>query len=52
MPAGLLIGTDVRIGLTWPASCPRSWSSGGPELTRLYAAAIAEAGREAVEHRR
>ena len=46
--SGLLIGTDVRIGLTWPAGA-RSASSGRPELTRLYAAAIAEAEREAIE---
>jgi len=46
--SGLLIGTDVRIGLTWPLSV-RITVIGRPELTRLYAAAIAEAGREAVE---
>jgi len=46
--SGLLIGTDVRIGLTWPAGA-RIGVIGRPELTRLYAAALAEAGREAVE---
>ena len=46
--SGLLIGTDVRIGLSWPASAQIA-VMGRPELTRLYAAAIAEAGREAIE---
>jgi 2-dehydro-3-deoxygalactonokinase len=46
--SGLLIGTDVRIGLTWPVSA-RIVVMGRPELTRLYAAALVEAGREAVE---
>jgi 2-dehydro-3-deoxygalactonokinase len=46
--SGLLIGTDVRIGLTWPASA-RIGVIGRPELTRLYAAAISEADREAIE---
>jgi len=46
--SGLLIGTDVRIGLTWPASAQIT-VMGRPELTRLYAVAIAEAGREAIE---
>jgi 2-dehydro-3-deoxygalactonokinase len=46
--SGLLIGTDVRIGLTWPASA-RIGVIGRPELCRLYAAAIAETDREAVE---
>jgi 2-dehydro-3-deoxygalactonokinase len=46
--SGLLIGTDVRIGLTWPASA-RIGVMGRPELTRLYAAAITEAGRESIE---
>jgi 2-dehydro-3-deoxygalactonokinase len=46
--SGLLIGTDVRIGLTWPASA-RIAVMGRPELTRLYAAAIVEAGREPIE---
>ena len=46
--SGLLIGTDVRIGLRCR---PARGSSvmGRPELTRLYAAAIAEASREAIE---
>ena len=42
--SGLLIGTDVRIGLTWPASA-QIGVVGRPELTRLYAAAIGEANR-------
>jgi len=46
--SGLLIGTDVRIGLTWPASA-RIGVIGRPDLTRLYAAAISEANREAIE---
>jgi len=46
--SGLLVGTDVRIGLTWPMAA-RIMVIGRPELTRLYAAAIGEAGREAVE---
>ncbi|MEA3059825.1 MAG: 2-dehydro-3-deoxygalactonokinase [Sphingomonadales bacterium] len=46
--SGLLVGTDVRIGLTWPlgAQIP---VMGRKELTELYAAAIREAGREAIE---
>jgi 2-dehydro-3-deoxygalactonokinase len=46
--SGLLIGTDVRIGLSLPTGASVT-VIGRPELTRLYAAAIAEAGREAVE---
>ena len=46
--SGLLIGADVRIGLTWPAGA-RIGVIGRPELTRLYAAAIVEAGREVIE---
>lgn len=46
--SGLLIGADVRIGLTWPLGA-RIGVMGRPELTRLYAAAIAEAGREPFE---
>jgi 2-dehydro-3-deoxygalactonokinase len=46
--SGLLIGADVRIGLTWPASA-RIAVMGRPELTRLYAAALLEAGRESIE---
>jgi 2-dehydro-3-deoxygalactonokinase len=46
--SGLLIGTDVRIGLTWPMAA-RITIIGRPDLTRLYSAALTEAGREAVE---
>jgi len=46
--SGLLIGTDVRIGLSLPTSAQVT-VIGRPELTKLYAAAIAEAGREARE---
>jgi 2-dehydro-3-deoxygalactonokinase len=46
--SGLLIGTDVRIGLTWPIGT-RIGIMGRKELTRLYAAAIEQAGREAIE---
>ncbi len=46
--SGLLIGTDVAIGLTWPVGA-RVMIIGRPELTRLYAAAVVEAGREAIE---
>jgi 2-dehydro-3-deoxygalactonokinase len=46
--SGLLIGADVRIGLTWPVAA-RIGVIGRPELTRLYAAALSEANREAVE---
>jgi len=46
--SGLLIGTDVRIGLTWPLTAQIS-VVGRPELTRLYAAAIGEGGRTASE---
>jgi len=46
--SGLLIGTDVRIGLTWPLAA-RIVLIGRPELTRLYSTAAVEAGREAVE---
>ena len=46
--SGLLIGTDVRIGLTWPLGA-QIRIVGRPELTRLYAAAIVDAGREAIE---
>lgn len=47
--SGLLIGTDVRIGLTLPTGAQIA-VIGRPELTHLYAAAIGEATREAVEH--
>jgi len=46
--SGLLIGTDVRIGLALPAAA-QIVVMGRPELTRLYAVAIAEAKREAIE---
>ena len=46
--SGLLIGTDVRIGLSLPTSAQVT-VIGRPDLTRLYAAAIGEAGREAFE---
>ncbi len=46
--SGLLVGTDVRIGLTWPLTA-RIPVLGRKELTQLYAAAIEEAGRAAVE---
>jgi 2-dehydro-3-deoxygalactonokinase len=46
--SGLLIGTDVRIGLTWPLGAQIT-IMGRPELTRLYAAAVVEHGREAIE---
>ena len=46
--SGLLIGTDVGIGLSNPAS-GRVTVIGRPELTRLYAAAIEEGKREPVE---
>ena len=46
--SGLLVGTDVRIGLTWPLTA-RIPVLGRKELTKLYAAAIEQAGREAIE---
>ena len=46
--SGLLIGTDVRIGLSYPTSAQVT-VIGRPELTRLYAAAIREANRTANE---
>jgi 2-dehydro-3-deoxygalactonokinase len=46
--SGLLIGTDVRIGLQVPTGA-RVMVMGRPELTRLYGAALKEAGRETVE---
>jgi len=46
--SGLLIGTDVRIGLAVPTGA-QVVVMGRPELTRLYAAALGEAKREAVE---
>ena len=44
--SGLLIGTDVRIGLSYPTSA-KVTVIGRPELTRLYCAAIAVTGRDA-----
>jgi 2-dehydro-3-deoxygalactonokinase len=46
--SGLLIGTDVRIGLS-TAQRELVHVMGRPDLTRLYAVAIRRAGREAVE---
>lgn len=46
--SGLLIGTDVRIGLAVPTGA-QVVVMGRPELTRLYSAALAEAKRESVE---
>jgi 2-dehydro-3-deoxygalactonokinase len=47
--SGLLIGTDVRIGLSTP-SAAEVVVIGRPDLTALYAAAIAQTNRPAVEH--
>ncbi len=47
--SGLLIGGDVRTGLESAAASPQVVVMGRPELTRLYASAIAIAGRETVE---
>jgi 2-dehydro-3-deoxygalactonokinase len=46
--SGLLIGTDVRIGLMWPLAA-RISIMGRRDLTRLYAAVIEEAGRQSIE---
>ena len=46
--SGLLIGADVRVGLSYPTAADIS-VIGRPELTHLYAAAIAQAGRTVVE---
>jgi 2-dehydro-3-deoxygalactonokinase len=46
--SGLLIGTDVRIGLATPVAV-QVVVMGRPELTGLYAAAIEEARREPLE---
>ena len=46
--SGLLIGTDVRIGLS-QSSVEEVAVIGRPELTRLYAAAIEETGKSATE---
>ena len=47
--SGLLIGGDVRIGLESAAASTQVMVMGRPELTRLYASAIAIAGRQPVE---
>ena len=47
--SGLLIGGDVRLGLESAAPGTQIVIMGRPELTRLYASAIAIAGREPVE---
>jgi 2-dehydro-3-deoxygalactonokinase len=46
--SGLMIGTDVRIGLSLPTAAQIT-VIGRPELTKLYAAAIGQAQRDAVE---
>ncbi|HET7605097.1 MAG TPA: 2-dehydro-3-deoxygalactonokinase [Sphingomicrobium sp.] len=46
--SGLLIGTDVRIGLAVPTGA-QVVVMGRPDLTRLYAAALGQANREAIE---
>jgi 2-dehydro-3-deoxygalactonokinase len=46
--SGLLIGTDVRIGLSYPTSAQIT-VMGRPDLTRLYSAAIAASSRTAKE---
>jgi 2-dehydro-3-deoxygalactonokinase len=46
--SGLLIGTDVRIGLSQPFGAQVT-IIGRPDLTSLYAAAVKEHGREATE---
>jgi 2-dehydro-3-deoxygalactonokinase len=46
--SGLLIGTDVRIGLQVPTGA-RVMVMGRPELTRLYVAALGEAKRDTLE---
>lgn len=46
--SGLLIGADVRVGLSYPTGADIA-VVGRPELTRLYAAAVQEASREAKE---
>ena len=47
--SGLLIGADVRIGLSIPTGAQVA-VIGRPELTRLYAAALGQAKRDVVEH--
>jgi 2-dehydro-3-deoxygalactonokinase len=46
--SGLLIGTDVRIGLAVPTGA-EVFVMGRPELTALYSAALDEAKREAIQ---
>jgi len=46
--SGLLIGTDVRIGLTTPYGAQVT-IIGRPDLTALYAAAVTEHGRSAAQ---
>ena len=46
--SGLMIGADVRIGLTTPGGA-EIHVIGRPELTQLYAAAIEQAGRVAID---
>jgi 2-dehydro-3-deoxygalactonokinase len=46
--SGLLIGSDVRIGLTIPTGA-KIHVIGRPELTRLYAAAIEQANRPPIQ---
>ena len=47
--SGLLIGADLRAGLADSGQVREVVVMGRPELTRLYAAALAEAGRPARE---
>ena len=46
--SGLLIGADVHIGMSFPFAA-RIVIMGRPELTRLYAAAVGVADRDAIE---
>jgi 2-dehydro-3-deoxygalactonokinase len=46
--SGLLIGADVRVGLSYPTAADIS-VIGRPELTALYAAAIGQASRTVIE---
>ena len=46
--SGLLVGTDVRIGLTIPTGA-QVVVIGRPELTGLYVAALAQANRDSIE---
>lgn len=46
--SGLLIGADVRIGLTIPTGAQIT-VVGRPDLTRLYAAAIGQANRPSIQ---